>query len=366
MEDATVVMGDNGPMVYRISLADSGAGFDADADHTLLDAAERAGHARPWRCPSGTCGSCRAHLRQGRCISTDGRPLEANRRGGGRPVLPCQVKPRSDLELARAATDPVAPPVRSTVELMLDARTVLSPDVVRLHLRPPPGQPLFWLPGQYLELRLPGDKRRAFSIANRPGDHNRIELHVRRAVHSESARWLFDEFQPGMRVHADGPLGTFVPRENSERPMLFVAGGTGIAPIKAIIEHFADLGSRRPMQLYWGARRLADLYLETWLENRSRRLPRLSYTPVVSAPRRPLPDGMRRGLVVDVLLADHPSLAAFDVYLCGPPGMVQAAQLKFADTDLPPAQIIHDSFQYDPELLADILSQRAGIRTPQG
>lgn len=347
-------------MPYKVTITGSDRPFTAEPDETLLNSAGHAGLALPWRCMDGSCGSCRTHLLHGECVLPDGTRLKSD--GDAQPVLMCQALPRSNLELAPAGVRSVDDVVCRVFDLELEEKQLLSPLILRLKLKVLGDQTLHWMPGQYLELLLPDGQRRPFSIANAADGGNRIELHVRHVADGSFSRWAFESFEVGMRLRAEGPLGTFVPRENSERGLLFIAGGTGIAPIKAMIEHFAALGSQRPMQLYWGTRQPGELYLGELIDAWAEHIPQLVFVPVVSDPDVALEAGIRRGMVLDAVVADHPRLSAFDVYVCGPPAMVDAAIHTFAPTDLPSAQLFFDSYEYAPDLLADILGQRAGIQ----
>lgn len=346
-------------MPYKVTLTGSSRQFNAEPDETLLNSAGHAGLALPWRCMDGSCGSCRAHLLCGECILPDGTRLKAD--DNAQSVLMCQTLPRSNLELAPVGIRSVEDVACRAFDLELEEKSSLSPHVIQLKLKVLGDKPLHWLPGQYLELLLSDGQRRAFSIANASDGGNHIELHVRHVAEGSFSRWVFESFEVGMRLRAEGPLGTFVPRENSERGLLFIAGGTGIAPIKAMIEHFAALGSQRPMQLYWGTRQPGEMYLGELIDAWTQDIPQLAFVLAVSDPDVALEAGVRRGMVLDVVLADHPQLVRFDVYVCGPPVMVDAAIHAFAATDLPKAQLFFDSYEYAPDLLANILGQRAGI-----
>lgn len=350
-------------MIHTITIAGSDRQFEADALDTLLNAAGHAGLALPWRCADGSCGSCRCQLLRGECELAGGGKLSVH--GGKdevRSLRMCQAFPRSDLVLAPAGIRRVEDVACREFMLELVARESLSENVVKLVFDVPGELPMRWMAGQYVELRAADGRRRPFSIANASNGDNRIEMHVRHEAGSSFNRCLYESLQVGMRLRAEGPLGTFVPRENSERPILFVAGGTGVAPIKAMIEHFAALGSRRPMQLYWGTRHPRELYLDALVDAWSEEIPQLRFVPVVSDAEVALAPDVRRGMVLDAVLADHPLLAAFDVYVCGPPAMVDAAVNAFAAAGLPPAQLFFDSYEYAPEVLAEILAQRAGLR----
>ena len=349
-------------MPYQVTIAGSDRPFSAEPDETLLNSAGHAGLALPWRCMDGSCGSCRARLIDGECILPDGTRLNADGDpGAAHPLLMCQALPRSNLKLELPGIRSVDDVACRVFDLELEEKHLLSPHILRLNFRVLGEESLRWLPGQYLELLLDNGQRRAFSIANASDGGNRIELHVRHVAEGNFSRWAFESLEEGMRLRAEGPLGTFVPRENSERGLLFIAGGTGIAPIKAMIEHFAALGSQRPMELYWGTRQPGELYLGKQIEAWAEHVPQLRFVAVVSDPDVAIESDVRRGMVLDAVLADHPRLADFDVYVCGPPAMVDAATHAFAATDLPSAQLFFDSYEYAPDLLADILGQRAGI-----
>jgi len=201
--------------------------------------------------------------------------------------------------------------------------------------------------------------RRAFSIANAPHDGDMIELHVRHVAGGGFTSYVFDELQNGAMLRVEGPLGTFVPREDSERPLLMVAGGTGFAPIKALIEHFRQLGSLRPITLYWGARTARDLYLRALPERWARDVPSFRFVSVLSDSEHA--GTVRHGFVHEAVLEDHADLSAFDLYMSGPPTMIDAGRRAFVDAGLPEDRLFYDSFDYAPDVLAEILRSRAGI-----
>lgn len=357
-------IGDNGRMSHTIRIVGTDQRFMAEAGDTLLNAAGHAGLALPWRCADGSCGSCRCQLRAGECELIGGARLQAVTGGDAVPVVRmCQACPRSNLVLAPVGIRRVEDVVCREFTLELVSRESLSASVVKLVFEVRDGPSVRWLAGQYVELRGADGRRRPFSIANASRGDGRIEMHVRHEPGASFNRHLYETLHVGMQLQAEGPLGTFVPRENSARPILFVAGGTGMAPIKAVIEHFAVLGSHRPMQLYWGTRHPRELYLDTLIEAWSQEIPQLRFVPVVSDARVALDAGVRRGMVLDAVLADHSQLAPFDVYVCGPPAMVEAAIDAFTTAGLPRAQLFFDSYEYAPDVLAEILAQRAGLRS---
>jgi CDP-4-dehydro-6-deoxyglucose reductase, E3 len=342
-----------------VTLQASGKRFDVAADETVLDAARRAGLALPYSCLSGVCGSCKATLIAGDYHYPRNPPSALNAAEVARhQVLLCQAVPRSDLVIAAREVASVADMPRRVLALKLTGKTLLAPDVMRLVLQPARGEALNRLPGQYLDVLLGQGKRRAFSIANAPHTGTPIELHVRHVAGGDFTQRVFSDLALGATLRVEGPLGTFVPREDSERPMIFVAGGTGFAPIKALIEHFLHLGTRRAIHLYWGARTPAELYLCE--------LPRhwsasglLTFMPVISDAE--IATLERTGFVHEAVLEDHADLSAFDVYMSGPPALIDAGRRSFVNAGLAEDRLYYDSFDYAPDVLAQILNARAGI-----
>lgn len=347
-------------MTYSVTLQASGKRFDVAAEESVLDAARRAGLALPYSCLAGVCGSCKATLISGDCHYPHNPPSALNAAEVARhQVLLCQAVPRSDLVVAAREVASVASMPRRMLALKLVQRDLLAPDVMRLRLTPPRIAPLTYLAGQYLDILLPASKRRAFSIANAPHLGPEIELHVRHVAGGDFTHRVFSDLSPGAVLRVEAPLGTFVAREDSERPMILVAGGTGFAPIKALIEHFLHLGSRRPMHLYWGARTSQELYLRALPEHWAATTRTLRFVPVLSAPEAAVSE--RSGLVHEAVLEDHSDLSAFDIYMSGPPALIDAGRRSFVQAGLPEERLYYDSFDYAPDVLAQILTARAGI-----
>ena len=352
-------IGDNRGVTFHVTLQTGGKRFDVAADETVLDAARRAGLALPYSCLSGVCGSCKATLIAGECHYPRNPPNALNAAEVARhQVLLCQAVPRSDLVIAAREVASVADMPRRTLALRLVEKTLLAPDVMRLLLQPPRAESLNRLPGQYLDILLAEGKRRAFSIANAPHSGTAIELHVRHVAGGGFTQRVFSDLAVGATLRAEGPLGTFVPREDSERAMIFVAGGTGFAPIKALVEHFLHLGTRRAMHLYWCARTPQYLYLRE-LPQRWADAGQIRFVPVISDAESA--DGERPGFVHEAVLEDHADLSGFDVYMSGPPALIDAGRRSFVQAGLPEDRLYYDSFDYAPDVLAQILNARAGI-----
>ncbi|MEO8746285.1 MAG: FAD-binding oxidoreductase [Rhodanobacter sp.] len=247
---------------------------------------------------------------------------------------------------------------RRQLDVRVTAKWHLAPDVVGLRLMPGPGEGhLRRLPGQYLDVLLEDGRRRPFSIASGPQADAAIEWHARHVAGGGFTSLVDTTLRVDDKLRIEGPLGTFVPREDSERPMLSVAGGTGIAPIKAIVEHFIALGTQRPMELYRGGRSAADLYLLELARQWVRDVPKLRLQAVVSDPESGV--SLRRGLVHEAVLEDFPDLSAHDVYMSGPPALVDAGRQLFIDAGAPESNVYFDTFDYAPDVLAQMIAGRA-------
>lgn len=352
--------------MFKVTLSTSGHAFAVAAGETVLEAAQRAGVALPYSCRAGVCGSCKAILLAGACDYPRQPPTALDASAlAQHAVLLCQAVPASDLLLQAREVASLHDVTRRQLTVVVDAKLRLAPDVIGLRLLPLAGTPpLRWLAGQYLDVLLDDGRHRSFSIAHAPRADGSIELHVRHVAGGGFTSWVNDSLQLGDTLRIEGPLGTFVPREDSERPLIFMAGGTGFAPVKAIVEHFLALGTRRSMQVYWGARTAADLYMLPLAERWAREHANLQLAAVVSDAGEGAGDsaGLRHGLVHEAVLHDHPDLSGHDVYMSGPPAMIEAGHRQFLLAGLPESRLYYDSFEYAPEVLAGILDNRAGIR----
>ncbi|MBL8352466.1 MAG: 2Fe-2S iron-sulfur cluster binding domain-containing protein [Burkholderiaceae bacterium] len=317
---------------------------DARAGETLLEAGLRAGLTLPYDCRAGGCGVCVCTVLNGRI---DPGPYQAAAltdamRARGQALMCCAVALEDaeiEVEVPSLGAEAALRRFTGRVETM----DRLADDLMRIRLVLPGGERIGFAAGQYLNIVLPGGQRRAFSFANPPHDNERIELHVRRIPGGLFTTQVFTTLQPGDTLDFEGPLGRFTLRE-SDRPILFVAGATGFAPVKSIVEDAFHRGVTRTMQLYWGAREAKDLYLRELAEQWQREHPNFSFVPVLShaAPDDPWPG--RRGLVHEALLADHPDLAGCEVYACGSAQMVEAAVPAFIAQGLGEQFCFSDAF----------------------
>jgi len=272
------------------------------------------------------------------------RALHPAEKAAGK-ALTCCTRPVGDIvfevrELAGAKDLAIR-----TMPCRVERIEKIADEVAILYLKLPTGERLQFLAGQYIDILLKEGKRRSFSLANAPHDDQFLQLHVRRTPGGAFSKWVFDEMKERTILRFEGPLGTFFLREDSDKPMLFVAGGTGFAPIKAQIEHAFHHGVDRQMVLYWGVRSLKDLYLADLPVKWQQEHGNFSFVPVVSDP---LPGDAwrgRTGFVHQAVLDDFDSLAGFQVYACGAPAMTDIARQTFVEQKgLPDDEFYCDAF----------------------
>jgi CDP-4-dehydro-6-deoxyglucose reductase len=317
--------------------------MEVEEGEAVLAAALRQNVGLPYGCRNGQCGSCAARLKSGQVVYPGGPPEGLQ----GQPedtCLTCQAIPVTDLELEVREAERAAEIEPRILPARVDRIEHLAHDVIRLYLKLPESQRLQFLAGQYLDFLLASGKRRAFSIANAPHDDALIELHIRHVDGGKFTDWAFTQMKERAILRINAPLGTFTLDEASDRPMLFVGGGTGFAPLKAQIEHAFYTRVARPMHLYWGVRSRRDLYLPTLPAIWAREHANFDFVPVLSEPDADWVG--RRGWVHEAVLQDWPDLSGFDVYMAGPPPMIVAARDAFRAAGLADEHMFYDSFEY--------------------
>jgi CDP-4-dehydro-6-deoxyglucose reductase len=340
-------------MSVRVSLGNSDRGFEVAPGQSVLDAALGAGLNLPHSCKGGNCGSCRARLLQGEIEYPNGRPLGLSDGEVAEGfVLLCQARARGDL---RIETVEITTPGEARIKRLparIESTLPLAHDVMAVFLRLPAAEPFSFEAGQYIDIMLPGGRRRSFSIASPPHDSRLLELHVRRVAGGEFTERLFSQEMRGALLTIEGPLGQFVYRPSAasvavETPMLMVGGGTGLAPLYSMMRHLIEKGPHRDMRLYWGVRSERDLYAHAELEELARLIGGLHYAPVLSE-ASPTWTG-RRGWVHEAVIRDVDRLEKYDVYASGPPAMIAAIRREFGLRGVPAARIFFDSFDYAPD-----------------
>lgn len=336
-------------MSFRITLEPSHRSFESHADEPLLNAAIRAGVGLPYGCKDGACGSCKSRLLQGQVVHGphQDKALSAAEAQAGL-ILTCCASARSDCVVeARGVTLEGEFPVLKMPGRVLSLDRVAD-DVMLLRVQLPANQNFQYRAGQYIEFILRDGSRRAYSMANAPhqlGTPPAIELHIRHLPGGKFTDVVFSTLKLKDIVRMEGPFGSFHLREESAKPVVLLASGTGLAPIKAIIERIEAQAIARPLHLYWGCRRRADLYADDWLHAAAARLPQLRYQPVLSEPGADEGWTGRTGWVHQAVMADWPDLSGHQVYACGAPVMVEAAQRDFIGLcGLPADEFFADSF----------------------
>ncbi len=335
---------------HQVRLEPSGRTFTVKPGETLLEAAIHAGVGLPYGCRNGACGACKATLRAGQLEYGEHQEhaITAEEKAAGK-ALTCCTKPLGDVVLEVRELAGLGDLAIRTLPARVERIEKPAEDVAILYLKLPAAERLQFLAGQYVDILLKGGVRRSYSMANAPHDDTHLQLHVRRTPNGAFSRYVFEEMKERAILRFEGPLGSFYLREDSDKPMILLAGGTGFAPVKAVIEHAFHKGIDRQMVLYWGARARADLYLAELPAAWQRDNPNFTFIPVLSDPRPE--DGWqgRTGLVHQAVLDDFPSLAGYQVYACGAPAMTDIAKKTFVEERaLPEDEFYCDAFTYSP------------------
>lgn len=340
-------------MPYEVRIEESGRTFTVEEGESVLTAALRQGIQLAHSCRSGVCRTCEGSVLAGEIAYPEGQPaaLDADAQGEGRALL-CQAMPKTDLVVSARELEDGGPPTQR-LPARVHALEDLAHDVRRVVLRLPQGKWLSYRPGQYLDLLLSGQRRRSFSMANAPGaPHSTtddgaqlLELHIRHVPGGWFTGHVFTELKEGALLRIEAPMGDLYLRDAPERPAVLVAGGTGFGPLKALLEEALAEGSERPFHLYWGARDRPGLYLHEMAMGWAEAYDSVAYTPVLSETVPPEWRG-RSGWVHEAVLEDFTSLRGCEVYMAGPPPMVEAAKSAFIGHGLTPERLFYDSFEY--------------------
>jgi len=331
---------------YSVTVQPSGRQFAVQGDETVLVAGIRQGIGLPYGCKDGACGSCKCKKISGTVThgTHQSKALTAEEESSGF-VLTCCATPQSDLVLeSRQVTEAGAIPIKK-LPTRVNTLTRLSEDVMLLQLQLPANDGFTYRPGQYVEFLLRDGARRSYSMANAPQAGASMELHIRHMPGGKFTDHVFGAMKEKEILRIEGPYGSFFLREDSDKPIILLASGTGFAPIKALLEQMQQLGIKRPTTLYWGGRRPKDLYLDAWVQGLLPLMPTLTYVPVVSDA---IPEDQwvgRTGFVHQAVLQDHPDLSGYQVYACGAPIVVDSARKDFcAAAHLPEEEFFADAF----------------------
>ena len=335
-------------MTFTITVQPSGRTFQAQTSETLLAAGIRQGIALPYGCKDGACGSCKCRLLSGSVVhgAHQTKALSGEEEAAGY-VLTCCGTAQSDVVLeSRQVSAAGALPIKK-MPVRVSSLERASHDVIVLKLQLPAADAFQYHAGQYVEFLLQGGDRRSYSMANAPHTQAagpQMELHIRHMPGGKFTDQVFGTMKEKDILRIEGPFGSFYLREDSDKPIVLLASGTGFAPIKAILQHMAHAGITRPVTLYWGGRRPTDLYQAAWVQAQLGVMPNLRYVPVISDA---LPeDGWsgRTGFVHQAVLQDLPNLSGHEVYACGAPIVVESARRDYLAAGLPEEAFYADTF----------------------
>jgi CDP-4-dehydro-6-deoxyglucose reductase len=323
---------------YVVTLA-NGKQFPAQPGTSLLNAARAAGLALEHSCETGRCGACRARVLAGdACAVGPGTALTEEERQSGW-LLTCADAARTDISLDIESLDPAFSVTAKTHPARIDSLTRLAPDVLAVRLRLPPAAGFGALPGQHIEVTSPHGVRRRYSLANAVQPGQPIELHVKRVDNGRFSQYWFDAARGNDLLRLRGPLGSFHLGQVQGLHAVFLATGTGIAPLRSMLQALAARpASEQPLSttLYWGGRLPADLYLDPMMAG-------LRYVPVLSRAGSAWTGA--RGHVQDIMLAEpRATLADAVVYACGSAGVIQAARQQLQAAGLPDSRFHCEAF----------------------
>ena len=333
-------------MTFQISILPSGRIFTVNEGEAMLGAGIRQGIGLPYGCKDGACGSCKCKKLEGMVVHGphQSKALSDEEETNGY-VLTCCGIPQSDVVLeSRQVTEAGAFPIRK-MPARVSALTRASHDVMVVQLQLPANDAFVYHAGQYIEFILRDGNRRSYSMANARHNGPGVELHIRHMPGGKFTDHVFGVMKEKEIQRIEGPFGSFYLREESTKPMVLLASGTGFAPIKALIEHMQFQGITRAATLYWGGRRPEDLYLDAWVREKLLEMPHLQYVPVISDATPEDAWTGRTGFVHKSVLEDLPDLSGYQVYACGAPIVVDSARLDYSDlAGLPEDEFYADSF----------------------
>jgi CDP-4-dehydro-6-deoxyglucose reductase, E3 len=333
---------------YTVRLTPAAREFPAAPHEALLTAALNAGLNVPHSCKTGHCGVCRARVLQGQVQPLMAQPLGLSAQEVEQGyILTCQTAAAADVTLEMPLLAAVGDVPIKTLPCRIEKLNALAPDVMQVMLRLPAVERLDFKPGQYIDIFFSDGRRRSFSIASPPHDSELLELHIRRVAGSGFTEQLFSNYREGTLLHIEGPIGQFIYRD-SDKAMLMIAGGTGFAPLKAMLRHVIETGIERDIWFYWGARTPVDVYEESWLLQQCERYPRLRFMSVLSAAEIARVSHQRLGWVHEQVLQEHPRLEDFAIYLAGPPALIEAVRRDYPKQGA--QELYFDSFDYAPPL----------------
>ena len=336
-------------MTNRVKIETSGHEFSIKDDESVLDAAIRQGVHLPYGCRNGKCGKCMGKVVQGEVqYAEEPGTLSSTDKALGMALF-CQAHAKTDLVIESRENETAKDIPVVKLPCRLETLEKLNHDVMYLKLKLPEAERMEFLAGQYIDFLLKDGKHRSFSIANAPHNDEHIELHIRHISEGKFTTDVFANMKVKEMFRIEGPHGNFYIREKSKKPIIFMAGGTGFAPLKGMVEHALNIGLERPIHIFWGARAAEDLYMGEVAQKFTKLNPLIRYTPVLSDPKEDDNWAGRTGWVHEAILQDYPDLSAHEVYAAGPPAMVYAAEDAFKAAGLAKENYISDAFEFNKD-----------------
>jgi len=345
-------------MPSTVTVHPSGHQFNVEEDESILDAAMRQNIELPYGCRGGVCGSCAGFIVNGEVYYDDTPIALDDEMIANNQALFCIGKTRADLEISIEEIEGLNALEVKQFSCHVSSKNHLCHDVIALKISLDNNQRLQYFAGQYIEFILKDGKRRAFSIANSPHNDDLIELHIRHVDGGLFTDFLFESMPDNSSLQIEGPLGSFYLREDRQRPIIMVGGGTGFGPLKAMIEHIEHITYQQPIHLFMGVRALRDLYMDEmaqlWIKNNNN----LSFTPVLSDP---MPEDNwqgESGFVHQAVAKQFPDMSSFDIYMSGPPPMINAAVDLFTQQGASKENMFSDAFEYSTDASQAIAAKK--------
>lgn len=331
-------------MRHRVQIQPSGHQFYVETNETVLDAALRQGINLRYGCRNGACGACKGKLLTGDIHYEEEPSALSSDDEEQNLVLFCGALVDSELVIEVEEVELDSAIEIKTLPCRVHEMNHLADDVMQIFIKLPAAERLQFLPGQYIDILLEDGRHRSFSIANAPHNDEFLELHIRLVEKGLFTPKVFNTMQNKDLLRIEGPHGSFFFHEDSNKDILLMAGGTGFAPIKGIIEHLLNEQVTRPVHLYWGVRAENDLYMNELAEKWAAEQGNINFIPVLSEAGKDWSG--RSGYVHEAILADFEDLSTFDIYACGPPAMIKSAQQSFQEKGMSQDQFFYDSFDF--------------------
>ena len=309
-------------MTHTIAVEDADISFTCEDGETILVAAERAGYTMPYSCRKGVCASCEGFLSKG-----DVKQRSKEIAGPSGKVLFCTATAKSDLTIRPRRIQRHDPSARKKIQARVFRMSRPADDVAILQLRFPASIRAKFKAGQYLRIRTPDGDERSFSMANPPQESDGVQLHIRHVPGGAFSEKVLASLRLDDKLEVEVPFGDFHLREEDQARYVFVATGTGFAPLKSMLDDMIRRRLNREVRFYWGGRTKPDIYFSETCEKWAKRYPWLTFIPVLSEADASWTG--RRGLVHAAVLEDLTDLSGRHVYACGNPMMIEAARNEF-------------------------------------